>query len=333
MRALFNKDEKLTTRRLIDHYVNSEHLSLDQTAKKLEVSKSVVGFWAKRARESNDFEDSKRNGRPKILNIDVADLIQTKISETPSTTSAKLAMEIEEDIGLRVSRWTIQRSLHSLGFKSGLTSPKPALTEKQKYNRMAFAQAHLNTNWNEVIFTDEAKFDCGAHRHRVWYKGRPPHIRTKKHAPKLNARGAFSVKGVSTLSLFEQNMDAILFVNILRTHYVPFAKQYHRRKSFLLMDKDPKHTSKLAKEFMKEEGITWLSDWPAQSPDLNPIENIWGLMKQKLAPMPIQALDELENELDNLWSSMSTEYLITLVESMPRRIQLVIDAHGDSINY
>ena len=68
-------------------------------------------------------------------------------------------------------------------------------------------------------------------------------------------------------------------------------------------DNDSKHTSKLAKEFFEEAKITAL-DWPAQSPDLNPIEHIWALMKKKLGryESPPRGMLELWERIQKTWS-------------------------------
>jgi DDE superfamily endonuclease len=65
-------------------------------------------------------------------------------------------------------------------------------------------------------------------------------------------------------------------------------------------DNDPKHTWRLMKEYFMENNINVL-EWPAQSPDLNPIEHIWSWMKQQLSQIGIKDKADLKNKLMALW--------------------------------
>ena len=67
-------------------------------------------------------------------------------------------------------------------------------------------------------------------------------------------------------------------------------------------------------------------DWPGNSPDLNPIENCWNLMKSKLKEF--SNINQLREKLIQLWIEMPVEYFTNLAESMPRRLKLVIEKDG-----
>ena len=70
-------------------------------------------------------------------------------------------------------------------------------------------------------------------------------------------------------------------------------------------------------------------EWPGNSPDLNPIENLWAIMKQRLEEVkPATTLDSLQNTLKTVWSEISPETLQNLVASMPGRIASCIKMRG-----
>src|SRR5262249_46342936 len=99
-------------------------------------------------------------------------------------------------------------------------------------------------------------------------------------------------------------------------------------------DNDPKHTSKLAKEWFVREGIQVLP-WPAQSPDLNPIEHLWHHLKLKLAlyERKAQSIRELWERCDREWNLFTHEQCRKYIDSMPARVQAVRKAKGGHTHY
>ncbi|CAF1996242.1 unnamed protein product [Rotaria magnacalcarata] len=108
--------------------------------------------------------------------------------------------------------------------------------------------------------------------------------------------------------------------------------QYGFGKLKLLEDNDPKHTSKMCKRFKVDNGIQSLA-WPSQSPDCNPIENIWSLLKIKINKQPPTSIKKFIRRIEKEWRSLPIEFAEKLVASMKYRVELLIERKGDYINY
>ena len=92
--------------------------------------------------------------------------------------------------------------------------------------------------------------------------------------------------GVDYLAEVEGRMDANQYVFILEDHMLPSLEESGIPEEVIFQqDNDPKHTSKKTKKWMKDNNITLL-DWPAQSPDISPIEHQWVHLKRELAKYP-----------------------------------------------
>ena len=76
-----------------------------------------------------------------------------------------------------------------------------------------------------------------------------------------------------------------------------------------------------------------VSSWPANSADLNPIENVWAIMKRKVEKKRPKSLDELEKIVNEVWDNLPLDFVKSLCYSMKKRIQLCIDNKGKKINY
>ena len=97
-------------------------------------------------------------------------------------------------------------------------------------------------------------------------------------------------------------------------------------------DNYPKHTSRLAKAFL-DENAPVVMVWPSNSPDLNPIENLWAIVKGNVEKRMPQNINELERFMVEAWRSIPDTVVINLVGSMRHRCELIIENHGERIAY
>ncbi len=147
--------------------------------------------------------------------------------------------------------------------------------------------------------------------------------------------GCFSWKGVGNLEHIPTTMNKEIYMGILSRNVKDSAKQMGLSRGFIFQqDNDPKHTAKIVKKWFGDNRVT-LMDWPAQSPDLNPIENLWWELERKVKlrgerPRKCQELLEI---LEKEWRAIPQKTLAKLVESMPRRIEAVLAAKGGHTKY
>lgn len=121
------------------------------------------------------------------------------------------------------------------------------------------------------------------------------------------------------------------YLNILKTRLHDFIDKsaYPEGEITFQQDGDPKHTAKIVKEWLAKQNFK-VMEWPAQSPDLNPIENLWSIVKRRLGQYQSAPcnLDDLWRRVEIEWSKIPKEIIQNLVESMPRRINNLIENKG-----
>ena len=141
-------------------------------------------------------------------------------------------------------------------------------------------------DWNRIVFTDETTVRLNQLKWCVWnLSGKRKVFRTVKYPVKVNLWGCFSCNGLGRIYCFRENLKADLLCKIYKRCLLPTARDHFGRNATdweLQEDNDPKHMSRLAKQWRSNNSIQRI-DWPFMSPDLNPIENIWKLLKMNLA--------------------------------------------------
>lgn len=97
-------------------------------------------------------------------------------------------------------------------------------------------------------------------------------------------------------------------------------------------DNDPKPTAKEVQAYIRSKNLTLLP-WPSQSPDLNPIENLWHMMDWHMRDRRPQNELELYETCQEVWNILDIDYLRRLVDSMPARIEAVFAVNGGITKY
>lgn len=194
--------------------------------------------------------------------------------------------------------------------------------------------------WSKVMFSDESKFciSFGNQGPRVWRKRGEAHnprcLRSSVKFPQsVMVWGAMSSAGVGPLCFLRSKVNAAVYQEVLEHFMLPAADQLYGDADFIFQqDLAPAHSAKATSTWFKDHGIPVLN-WPANSPDLNPIENLWGIVKRKMRYARPNNAEELKATIRATWALITPEQCHRLIDSMPRRIAAVIQAKGAPTKY
>lgn len=122
------------------------------------------------------------------------------------------------------------------------------------------------------------------------------------------------------------------YVKVLECSLLPFLRQNNEVQWTFQQDNATIHVSRETKNWFTSQNIS-LMDWPARSPDLNPIENLWGILVRRVYKENRQfnSVEELKNTILKEWQAIDQKIIENLINSMPNRIFDVVSKHGNSI--
>lgn len=145
---------------------------------------------------------------------------------------------------------------------------------------------------------------------------------------------AFTSTGRVKLAFVPKRMNSIQYQFVLRRSLLPFFRQNRNRDFVLMQDNAPIHASRSTKAWLQRKNIPLL-DWPPNSPDLNPIENIWGILVRHIYAENKQYhnVRELKQAIVAAWHAVAQETMDNLILSMDNRIFQVIRRNGGPIDY
>jgi hypothetical protein len=238
-------------------------------------------------------KDAPRSGRPKKTTPDQDARIMELTQENRWLAPTLLLEKIAQDIGVGMSIKTMHRRLHEGGFHQCVPTKKPLLTDKHMAIRLNWCwerEGWTLEDWNLVHWSDESRFSL------------------------------FKKDG-------RKRVYCRCYEKILEEHYLNF----HRRCAGIFQqDGASCHTAKTTRKWMVDNGMQYFDVWPAQSPDLNPIEWLWDMVDQRVRdrkPLP-SSLPVLTAALMEEWNNISLEEVREVLSTMPRRVQDVIAASG-----
>lgn len=314
--------------------------SVRMIAKQLSLSKSTVAYHVKSFKDRGTMARKEGSGRKRKTTAEDDRYIIQAVKRKRTIT----AHDIKTTMGFQhISVRTITRRIGECSdFGSYWATKKPLISIMNRRKRLQWAIEHRNwtvEQWRRVIWSDESPFVLTFNqRTRVWRMHNERYrieccVPTVKHDYKLNVWGAFSAHGVGRFYRVQGILKKEQYLEMLEHQLLPSAEQLFPDGNYLFQqDNDPKHTAKVCKAFVQDRGIPTMA-WPSQSPDLNPIENLWSIMDRQLKNRQPRTLDQLFTVLTQCWNNLDTDLLRRLVDSMPRRCQAVIDARGFPTKY
>jgi transposase len=194
-----------------------------------------------------------------------------------------------------------------------------------------------------ILFTDESRFCLDFHdgRRRVWRSRnqRFANCNVVEHdrfgGGSVMVWGGISLDGSTDLYVIRNgSLNAVRYRDeILDPIVRPFAGAIG--DDFILMDDNARpHRARIVNDYLARESIVRM-DWPAYSPDLNPIEHAWDCLQKRISQLPVspRSLDELADALLREWQQIPQQRFLNLVESFTTRCQAVIDARGGHTRY
>ena len=132
--------------------------------------------------------------------------------------------------------------------------------------------------------------------------------------------------------MVKETIDSLVYQEIVDGYLLPIMGTLYPEGWFLQQDNAPCHVSESSMAFFKKREIE-VMDWPPNSPDLNPIENLWAILKKRLAAFTRTTVAKWKAEVEKEWDSISRDELSNLIDSMDRRIQSCIDEKGGHTKY
>ncbi len=135
--------------------------------------------------------------------------------------------------------------------------------------------------------------------------------------------GCMSAAGTGELQFIEGTMNANMYCDILKQTGPQTVFQH---------DNDPKHTSKTTTALLKKLRVK-VMDWPSMSPDLNPIEHLWGILKWKVEERKVSNIHQLRDVVMEEWKRTPVATCEALVNSMPKRVKAVLENNGGHTKY
>ncbi len=210
----------------------------------------------------------------------------------------------------------------------------------QKCHRVLWAKAHLKwtvSKWKSVLWSDESKFDIlvGNQGHRVlWAKEEGDLPACYQHSVQKPASlmvwGCISAYGMGSLHVLEGTMNAERYIKVLEQHMLSSRRHLFEGRPCVFQQENAKpHTAAITTAWFHSRRVRVLN-WPACSPDLSPIENIWRIIKRKIRQRRPWTLQQLENYIRQEWDQIPTPKLQKRITSMPRCLQTVLKRRGDA---
>lgn len=308
------------------------------------ISARTIRRTVARYKTTGNVVDKPKSGRPKLCSLRAERIVRRIALKNRALSLRQIAAQASTDLGHQISHMAVSRILKYFGLKRRISARVPLLTKNMKRKRLDWAKQFVNwpiVQWRRVLFSDEKIFRVSSNRHGVFVtrksneKYHPSCISAApKHGIQIHIWGAMGARSLAPLKLVYGNLNAHEYqvqvlhnIETLGTRCVGIRLPWH-----FMQDLAPAHKAHTTRHLLDQKGVRVLY-WPGNSPDLNPIENVWAYMARKLPKTLPRNEEELWDRVKAVWMSIPEGFINNLYRSMRRRIRAVIAARGGHTKY
>lgn len=304
-------------------------------AERLKRSRCVIANYL---RNPETYGTTKRSGRPpKVTERELRLICRTAKS---GITSARKLRD-EHSIPLSVRR--VREILHDhpeMVFTK--RKPTPHLKKEHKQARLEWAIEKIKwgpEQWMRCVFSDEKRFNLDGPDgfQCYWHSIRADtelYSRRRFGGGGVMVWGAISAHGKSELAFLEGKQDSDKYIWTLSEYLLPFVDKEFGRDCIFQQDGASIHTSTTTKSFLEDQQVE-IMEWPSLSPDLNIIENVWGVLARAVydGGRQFETKESLIATIRAEWAKIDPNLLAKLFESLERRCTSVIELKGGKTKY
>jgi transposase len=313
--------------------MHKQRYSLAAIASEINRHRTTVSRYLKRG---IGVKSRPRSGRPVKLSEHSKRQIWREASNNGSNCT-----KIRDELALDVSTRTVLRCVHqnpNLKFMKKMT--RPQMTDQHKANRVDWCLKRLlwDEEWHHYVFTDEKKFNLDGPDGWAYYwhdlrKDQEVFSKRQLGGSSVMVWAGFGWNGKTPIYFMDGNINSVKYTTMLQDQATPHLPLCAESPVIFQQDNCSVHTSNLTKHWLNQH-FDWDNQWPSKSPDLNPMENLWGILSRKVYPSCKQyrTVNELKVAIEAAWAEITMEMMQKLITSMTSRVIAVISVDGDSLN-
>jgi len=250
--------------------------------------------------------------------------------------------QISQKPNINVSKTTVHRVVVSnsfLKYKKKKSSPQLKPIHKEKRLKWAKEMMSWKENWKRIVWSDEKKFNLdGPDGWKYYWHDIREHeqifSKRQQGGGSVMIWACFGWNGKSDIVLIKGRSKALDYQNMLEDHLLTVAEEIGGLHWQFQQDNAPIHTARSTYEWFSSNGVQ-VMDWPSLSPDLNPLENLWGILSRAVYANGRQYrnIDELKASITENWNMISGDITKNLIRKMPDRVFKVIQKNGGFIGH
>jgi hypothetical protein len=225
------------------------------------------------------------------------------------------------------------------------------LSRINKDLRVQFCRARIGFDFSNVVFMDAKDlylyYDDVGYAHHCWQsieKPPPPVHQSNPFVFRFYAAVGMGFKSClhfvppspaegSRQHKSQETYKSNHYISMMGQLGAEIQQHYQEREYVIIQDHARQHTSSVSKKAMEEKGFPFMEDFPAQSWDLNIIENVWGILDGKLLKMKASTTEGWRNNIKRAWNMINQTSIDKLVEGLPDRMGQIIHAGGAWVSH